>query len=319
MPKQFNPKILIIGVGSIGKRHYKNLLALGYEQVYVYDSNSRKIQNSKFKIQNLGMGTLEKFDVAFICSPNHLHIKQAMLAAKAGCHLFIEKPLSHNLLGVAMLNKICQRKKLITMVGCNLRFHPCLRFIKNYLANKELGKIYSIYLEFGYYLPFWRPETDYRKNFAARRDTGGGIILDDIHEFDLAFWLNNFSPVRQSKFFYERVSNLEIETEDLSLAIFRFQNDIFASIHSDYLQQHYSRNCKVVGEKGNLEWDFHENVVWLKSKNRTKKLLHPKGFVFNQTYIDEIKYFFQCVSRREQTFNNLSIASQVLKYCVQRK
>ncbi|MBU1131473.1 Gfo/Idh/MocA family oxidoreductase [Patescibacteria group bacterium] len=321
-------KILIVGLGSIGQRHYNNLIKLGYKDITVFDVDEKKItfqqaQDEKrlkdYKtIRRITVSELKKFDVIFICNPNNVHIKTALLCAQAGCHLFIEKPLSHNFNNIDKLIEICQKKKLITMVGCNMRFHPCLKFIKNYLEQGKLGKVYSISHEFGYYLPYWRPKQDYKKNYAAKKATGGGIILDDIHEFDLLFWLNNFADIKQSKFVFDQVSNLKIETEDICLAAFKFKNNVVGSVKCDYLQQNYTRNCKVIGAKGNLEWDFNRNIVWLKSHDSSKKLFAIKNFDFNKVFIDEVKYFFSCLKKKQKTFNDLKTADDVLKICLKR-
>lgn len=314
-------KILIIGFGSIGQRHYRNLLSLGYKNVWVYDVDARKTQKYKNTktINNVSQKVLKQFDVVFVCNPNYLHIKSALLAARAGCHLFIEKPLSHSLAGVDKLIKICEQRKLVNLVACNMRFHPGLKFIKNYLAKKKLGKVYRIQHECGYNLAYWRPGTDYRKNYAAKKSMGGGIILDDIHEFDLLFWLNNFEPAEESSFVYNKASDLQIETEDNCLAGFKFKNKVLGAVSCDYLQQKYSRNCKVVGEKGSLAWDWQENVVWLHTKDKSKKMLVIKNYDLNQMYVEEMKYFFKCLDRKQKTFNDIKIARQVLKHCVERK
>lgn len=313
-------KIIIIGFGSIGQRHYNNLLGLGHKNVFVYDPDTKRTKCLKpgFKQEIISVEALKQFDIAFICTPNNLHIKNALDCSQAGLHLFIEKPLSHNSAGIKDLISICQEKKLINMVACNMRFHPCLRFIKGYLTEKKLGKVYSIHHECGSYLPHWRPNTDYRQNYAARKSTGGGIILDDIHEFDLLFWLNNFEEAMESKFVYAKTSDLEIETEDNSIAVFKFSNKVLGSVRSDYLQQAYSRNCKIVGEKGNLEWDFNENIVWLKNKEHSRKLFEIKNYDLNQMYVEQIKYFFNCLDRGQSTFNDISTALIVLKPCLKK-
>lgn len=314
-----NTKIIIIGFGSIGRRHYDNLSRLGFKNLSVYDIDKSKLKAEKLKkINDIKIETLKRFNVAFICQPNNFHIKTAVLCAKAGCHLFIEKPLSHNLKNFNNLLFLCRQKKLVTMVGCNMRFHPCLEFIKKYLAEKKLGKTYSLDHEFGYYLPYWRPGHDYRKNYAAKKSTGGGIILDDIHEFDLLFWLNDFAPVSDFKFICDKVSRLQIETEDICLAIFKFKNKVFGSVRCDYLQQDYSRHCKIACEKGNLRWDFKENIVWLSDHDENRELFSVKDFDFNETYIQEIKYFFACVDKKQKTFNDIAVAYNVLKFCVNR-
>ncbi len=319
MDKNF--KIIIIGFGSIGQRHYSNLVQQGFGNVYVFDIDGAKTQKHKNTktVDKINFNTLKNFDAAFICNPNNLHVKTATDCAKAGCHLFIEKPLSHNMRGIDELHKLCRGKKLVTLLGCNMRFHPCLKFIKSYLEQNRLGKIYGIHHEAGYYLPYWRPNQDYRKNYAANKKTGGGIILDGIHEFDLLFWLNGFEKVLESKFVFGKAGDLKIETEDSCIAAFKFKNKVFGSVRCDYLQQNYSRNCKVIGAKGNLEWDFNENIVWLREKNKSKKLFEVKNYNLNQMYIDEVKYFFTCLKKKQATFNNIKIAAEILKYCVNRK
>ena len=311
--------IIIIGFGSIGQRHYKNLKNMGYENISIFDVDNKKTAGQDIKIvSDLRAEVLKEFDVALICNPNHLHIKVAIECAKAGCHLFIEKPLSHNLDQIEELISICDDKKLISLIGCNMRFHPCLAHIKDYVSSGKLGKVYSISHEFGYYLPYWRPDSDYRQNYAAKVETGGGIILDDIHEFDLLFWLNDFNEVQDSKFIYDKVSNLEIATEDICLATFKFKNNVLGLVRCDYLQQNYWRNCKIVGANGNLYWEFNENIVWLTGVSGKTKLFEVKDFDFNQVYIDELKYFFGCISNNKKTFNSIELSFGLLRYCVNK-
>lgn len=316
-----NSPIIIIGFGSIGKRHYSNLFKLGYNNLTVFDpADDAFVEFDNIKrLECLGIKALRSFSAAFICNPNNLHLSKAIKCAQAGCHLFIEKPLSHNFSGIDRLDKLCKKNKLITLVGCNMRFQPCLSFIKYYLEKKKLGNIYSIAHEFGCFLPDWRPGRDYRKNYAAKHSTGGGIILDDMHEFDLLFWLNNFNQVVKTNFIFNNSGALRIETEDNCLAIFEFANKALGLVKCDYLQQSYSRNCKIVGKKGNLEWDFNENIVWLRAKNKRKKIFEAKNFDFNQTYVKEIKYFFNCIDKNKPTFNDIKTAASVLKYCVDKK
>jgi predicted dehydrogenase len=316
-----NDKIIIIGFGSIGKRHCQNLFSLGYRNVTVFDPVKKTFNNfnSINRLNKINVETARDFKIAFICSPNNLHIKHALICAQAGCHLFIEKPLSHNLKKIKELKKICEEKKIINMVACNLRFHPCAKFAKKYIDGNKLGKVYGISHEFGYFLPYWRPGHDYRKNYAKKKSTGGGIILDDIHEFDLLSWLNSFEKILEAKFIFDKVSNLEIETEDMCLASFKFANKVIGSVRCDYLQQNESRNFKVIGEKGNLEVDLIAEAVYLKNKSKNQKLLQINRKNDNDDFINEVKYFFAAISKKQKTFNDVKDACEVLKYCVNKK
>jgi len=317
--KNKNLKIIIIGFGSIGQRHYHNLKSLGYKNLTVFDINKISLSKQKIStISQLAINNLKKFDVAIITNPNNVHITTALKCAASGCHLFIEKPLSHNFRGIDQLIKICRQKNLVNFVACNLRFHPCLVFIKRYLVQGKLGKIYSLSFEGASYLPFWRPMQDYRKNYAAKKKTGGGIILDGIHEFDLLFWFVNWRSVINSKFIFDKVSNLKIETEDICLAIFEFQNKILGLVKCDYLQKSYSRNCKIVGARGNLEWDYRKNIVWLKNERGEKKIFVVKKYNYNDFYLAEMKYFLGQVAKRQKTFNDIARAKLVLNYCLKR-
>lgn len=313
-----NAPILIIGFGSIGQRHYNNLQKLGFKNISVFDVDKKKLKSVR-QVEKLDKTNLEEFKIVFICNPNNLHINTALLCAQSGCDLFIEKPLSHSLSGVENIEKICQKSNLITMVGCNMRFHPCISFIHKYIAQGNLGSIYRILHEFGHYLPLWRPGVDYRNTYSSKKNQGGGIILDDIHEFDLLFWMNNFCDVAHSKFIFNKSSDLDINTEDNCIASFEFKNKVLGIVQCDYLQKKYSRTCKIIGEKGNLEWDFDENIVWLKDSKQKKKLFESKKFSLNNMYVDEIKYFLSSIEKKKKTFNDIKTAKQVLYYCVNRK
>ncbi len=315
-----NTPILLIGFGSIGKRHYRNLSGLGYKNITVYDPTNSQFANKKVThLAELAPSALKRFEVAYICNPSHRHLSTAIKCARAGLHLFIEKPLSYNLKNTAELVKICRKKEIINFVACNIRFHPAVKFIKNYLEQNKLGKVYLMHLQTGLYLPFWRPKQDYRKNFSAKAAYGGGIILDGgVHNFDLLFWLNDFAPVEDYNLLYNKVSGLEIETEDCFIAGFNFKNNLQASIRGDYLQKPYSWTIKIVGEKANLEWDFKENVIWRIDEKGKKILKQIKNYDSNEMYIEEFKYFMRQVDKKEDTFNDVSRAREILKYLVKK-
>lgn len=304
-----NIKILIIGFGSIGQRHYNNLKILGYKNIFIHDNDSRRIKGSKVKVlDKVNVKSLTDFNVVFVCTPDEYHIKYSLLAAKAGCDIFIEKPLSNSLRHVSELQKLCRKNKLITLIGCNMRFHPCLQYIKKYIDQGKLGTIYSRRFEFGHYLPYWRPGENYQKIYKS------GIILNDIHEFDLLFWSNDFVKIKKSSFLFGTVSKLKGVGEDQCIASFYFNNNTFGLVQCDYLQQSYRRNCKIVGAKGSLYWDFKENVIWLEARNSKKNIFSVKNFDFNKSYLDQTKYFFRLVKNRQQTFNNVNRAAETLSH-----
>ncbi len=312
-------KILIVGTGSIGSRHLTNLHALGHE-VYAVDMNSENLKKAaplaKETFTSLDKALESAPDAAFICTYSNDHIPPAKKCAEAGCHLFIEKPLSLDLEGINDLIDLTDRKNLITMVGCNMRFHPAISYIQNVLAHDPAfaRKLWAN-LEFGYYLPF--AKKDYQSSYMANRSMGGNLIFDDIHELDYAVWfLGAPAEIICTKGI---VSSLKIDTEDCVDMIIKFRSGITSIIHMDYLQQGYARRCKIVCENGTITWDFTlgkigsitvANPQWV-----WKDL--PVELAYNQMYVDEVKYFVDCIAARTNTFNTVRQALPVLKLALQ--
>lgn len=319
--------VIVIGCGSIGQRHIKNLLSItnNRPQVLAFDINMNKLQ----EIKELNRSIIASTDInglwdlnpsiAFITNPTALHTKYALEAVRHGCHLFIEKPLSDNLKNINRLIELIKNKNLITMVGCNMRFYWAVKKIKNLIGRQVIGKIVSARIEAGQYLPDWHPWEDYRQMYSARKELGGGVILDAIHEIDYSMWL--LGNVKNVKSIFGKLSNLEIETEDTAEILLKFKNGPIANIHMDYVQRSYSRSCKIIGEEGTIFWDFNRHCIELYTA-KTKKIKiikEPDNYETNQMYTDEIKYFLDRVKRRENTFNGVVDAAETLKVALLAK
>ncbi len=311
-----NIPIILIGFGSIGRRHYANLETLGYRNIAVYDPLLKSWPAGVKRVAKLDARTLAAFKTAFICNPTSEHVETAILCARAGLDLFIEKPLGHTRQGMVKLAELCERQQLVTMVGCNVRFDPALQAIKKLLDKKFLGRVLALHIEYGRYLPYQRPKQDYRTVYAGKRAQGGGVMLDDIHDFDIVFWLNGFSPVMKSQFMTDRISDLDIDVEDICLAQFAFRNRALATVRCDYLQQYKHRSLIVIGEKGNLTWNFRDGEVWyeyyLKGVEKRVKKFSPKRVDPNDMYVAELDYFLRCIASREPTFNEVPRAAETL-------
>ncbi len=306
MPIKNNLRILVVGAGSIGSRHIKNLKALGVEHIGIVDP-----------VLGLPSYTLkealkERWDAVFICSPSSTHLKIALAIAKRKIPMFIEKPLSHNSSGLAQLKKAGQNIKPI-MIGYNIDFHPQFQKIQAILKKKTLGKIWGTRAEFGYYLPDWHPETDYSKSYSAQRKLGGGILLDDIHEINSLH--NLFGPVKNVFGLAARQGNLKIDAEDYVEIILRFQNGIVGQIHMDYLQRGHSRHLKIIGENGTLIWDLTNAKLdlFLASSKKWQTINQIKNFDWNTTYLEEAKEFLRRLKQKQNPQNNLSRGIETLK------
>ena len=186
-------KALVVGGGSIGTRHLRNLKKLGVEQLGLVepevsrrDAVAAELSVAAFSGLREGLEWTPNFVV--VATPTHLHAAQTLEVVRAGVPVFVEKPLSHTAEHVSEIADLVENKKLTSLVGCNMRFHPGPAKVKLLLDEERLGKILFARIHAGSYLPEWRPNSDYRSNYAARVETGGGCILDYIHEIDLARW-----------------------------------------------------------------------------------------------------------------------------------
>jgi predicted dehydrogenase len=317
-------RAIVVGAGSIGRRHLRNLKSFQVSKISVCDPDSanRELIAKELALTevyaDLESAQLKKGDVVFVCSPNHLHAKQALYAASRGCHLFVEKPLSHTMDGIEELCEIAARDRLITLVGCNMRFYPAIQTLKSLLDEKKIGRVLSFRVEAGIYLPNWRPHLDYRKNYGAHQSQGGGAILDMIHEIDYTRWL--FGDPKSIQCAFTKASTLDIDTEDVA-EINLIYPQMLGNVHVDYLSHRYTRSVHAIGDKGDLYWDWHRKGVELFDAATKQQTFHPipENYDLNSMYLDEMKYFLEHVSSGKQTFFPVKEAGRVLQIALASK
>lgn len=318
-------RVLVIGYGSIGKRHAANLRALGVSELAVCETETERrilaeAQLGVRTFDQLARALSQRFDAVLVATPPSSHVPIAIAAAEAGCHLFIEKPLSHTEDQVDWLIALARRRGLVTMIGCNMRFHPNLAFMKRFLSEGELGKVYSISAEVGAYLPEWRPGIDYRENYGAQQALGGGVLLDSIHEIDYVRWL--LGEIAEVQCFAGRVSDLEIETEDLALILVRFASGALGSLHLDYVQRPYCRGCKIIGERGVLVWDMTEGAVrFYDHRSADWRVLHElaENADMNELYLDELRAFLRAAETGVPVMPDIAEGASVLRWTLKCK
>lgn len=307
-------KVLVVGGGSIGARHLRNLQALGAGALALVEPNAlRRAELSRDGVQGfaeLDAGLEWGAELALITTPSHLHVEQALAAARRGCHLFVEKPLSHTAEGLAELATEVQARGLITLVGCNMRFHPGPAQVRRLIQAGAIGRVLFARVHTGSYLPGWRPQQDYRFSYSAQAAQGGGCILDCIHEIDLTRWY--LGEVDEVFCAAEQLSSMEIDVEDVAMLTCRHSSGAHSQVHLDYVQRTYERGCQIVGEQGSIFWDFRAAQVRLYDavQDRWEIFDQPEGWQINQMYVDELEHLLGCVRRTEPT--TLPIADGLL-------
>lgn len=297
-------KFLVVGGGSIGRRHLQNLKQLAAGELMVFDiqeERGREVakQNEAQFCPTFEQGLLQKPDAVLVCTPTSQHIPYALTAIQNDCHLFIEKPISHSLEGVDELVKTAVKRKRVVLVGCNFRFHWGIKLARQWVEAGKIGRVLFADAEFGQYLPDWHPWEDYRQGYSAQKALGGGVILDSIHELDYLYWF--WGKIKEVYALADKLSRLEIDVEDMAEIILRFSNGIVARVHLDYLQRPYHRSLKIVGEEGVITWSFTDNNVgWFSGKEGRWHISRKKTpYDVNEMYVEEMKHFLCCLEGEE--------------------
>ena len=314
-------KFLIVGCGSIGKRHLRNLRALGYQDLLVLrhqPGNVEEIEKEFGAVSFVDLKTAlsQKPDIAIIANPTALHLPIALAAANACVNLFIEKPISHNLFQLDELSNMVARSNLVVSVAYNLRFHKGLKMVRDVLQAGTIGRPLYIRAEVGSYLPDWRPGRDYRHTYSAHEDQGGGALLDLSHEIDYLLWL--FGPVRYISAQIGQISDLEINVEDTADLLMEHKNGIYTSLHVDYFQRYATRKCKLVGTQGTLILDFLTNRIEVFQVNNSWEILEFDQDL-NSMYVDELKNFIACVECQQNPLVSLADGIEVLRVALAAK
>lgn len=317
-------KILIAGLGSIGQRHLSNLWSLGMRDLLVYRARGLDVpQLEQWKIpvyRDLEEALGAKPDAVFVTNPTSLHLSVALPAARRGCHLFIEKPLSHDLQGVEELKRLVRVNRLVALVGCQLRFHPGLQRVRQLLSDGVIGKVIAARLHVGEYLPGWHPWEDYRQGYSARRDLGGGAILTLIHELDYAYWL--FGEVAQVFACAGKWSDLELDdVEDTAEILLEFTNGVRASVHLNYIQQPPTRLLMVVGDRGTMTWNYHEPCLryYSTASSTWQDIPVPQSLDRNDLFLEETRHFLRCIREGGEPLIPLKEAQRVLEIALATK
>ncbi len=293
-------KVAIIGLGSIGQRHLRNCLELQAEQrlteVRAFDLAEERrskaaAEHTAARICGDLKATVEGADAVLICTPTSKHTSVIEEVGRQGrFHLFVEKPIAHELAGVEEMLFRQERAGKVCVVGYLLRFHPVLRGLKDLIARGTLGRVLTARAESGFYLPQWHPWEDYRDFYMSWKSGGGGALLDTSHEINYLEWL--FGEIAEVKGFFDHVSDLEITSDDLALALCRFRSGVYGEVHLDLLQFDESRSCKVIGTEAVAIADLIGNTVrW---HRRGEKEWQTQSFAvsYDDIYREELREFF---------------------------
>jgi predicted dehydrogenase len=293
--------VLVVGTGSIGKRHIANLLALGARvSAFSYRAAAgAELPTSVFDdprvrcAPDLAQALAGDVDAVVVANRTDQHLAVALQAARLGKHLFLEKPLAVSLAGVSELQREVAQQGLVVEAGFMLRCHPNLLWMQQHLASDALGELFHARAAVGQWLPDWRPSTDHRQGYGAFRAQGGGVVFDLIHELDLVHWL--LGPVADVSAMTRSVNSLEIETEAVAQINLRMDSGVLAQVHLDYVRPGYGRDMEIVARHGVLAWDYPAGTVSLERAGAVPEIVHrvPASFERNTMFCEHMAHFLQ--------------------------
>lgn len=272
-------KVLIIGFGSIGKRHYAVLSKMSRVQsidLVTKQNIENKICYKKLEVVN----NINQYDYFVIASETNKHFEQLNFLEKnvKDKLIFCEKPLFESKQDLEIKNNR-------VFIGYVLRFHPLLEKLKEFVKNE---KILLVNAKCGQYLPSWRPNTDYKNCYSAKKEEGGGVLLDLSHEIDYIQWLSG--QINEIKSYQTKISDLEIDSDDLTMLIGKTYRNILVNISIDYISKITHRKLLVETLEHSYELDFISNKLIKRDKNGLEETYGfsnlERNYMFEKMHLD---------------------------------
>ena len=292
-------KLAILGLGSIGRRHLQNFHTIGVETLAGYDASPAQRASASAQFPFLAVpstleAALESADGVVICTPPDSHIALGRLAAERGAHLMVEKPFAVSAEGLEPFLKLCEEKRRRVLIAHNWRYWPPMLLVEQMLKEGRIGPVRAARTEYAYHLGFHRyPGKDYRDFYMADPKQGGGCLLDESHAIDYMRWL--LGEITEVSAIVDRVSALQIGTDDVADLTVRFASGAVGNIHMNLFAWNMHSHFELMGEGGVIQWRRMENEVRLYDPRAARWEVYPSGGQLNDMYVEEARHFVACV------------------------
>ena len=290
---------MIAGLGSIGRRHLRNLLHLGEEDIILLRTFKSTLPDDElngFPVEtDLSVALSQRPDAVIIANPTAKHLNIAIPAIEAGCHVLIEKPISNSLKDIDLLHTALEKSKTRLLVGYHFRYHPHFQHTYALLREGAIGALLSARAQYGDYLPDWHPWEDYRKSYSVREELGGGVLLTLCHPLDYLLWfLGDATPLWKET---SKVSDLDIKIGDMVEFGFQFAQGGIGSLHLNYYQRPPAHRFELIGTEGTIRWDQDDNIlrVFSVKSGEWNIIPGPADFDRNDMFLSELRHFLLVV------------------------
>jgi predicted dehydrogenase len=282
-------RFLIIGLGSIGRRHTRNLATLYPTAAFTF---LRRSETPDALISDLNGRTITAlddldYDLIVLSTPSALHIDFLPQLIQSGAALMIEKPIVTTLGDCdAILAALDTAPDAVRVSGFNFRHIASLIQAQQMIANGRLGRIIRASFKAGQWLPDWRPTQNYREIYSGSIALGGGVELDLVHELDVARWF--FGELDLKYAIGGQLSQLEIESNDVATMILApVKGAPIVEVSLDYVSRQRVRRYEIVGELGTLIWDLSGTLELREPDGKTTQIDHTDGgFDVAASYVD---------------------------------
>tara|TARA_B100000768_G_C11273879_1_gene374830 strand:- start:1399 stop:2379 length:981 start_codon:yes stop_codon:yes gene_type:complete len=301
-------RVGVIGTGSVGRRHARNLLALGVREVVLcseFQGGGDYLEELKTLpiVHDYKELLKTKLDAVVISNSSYLHVKYALLALNHNINIYLEKPAGINSTELKELIELSNTKNAVIALGYQLRFNKLLQTVKSLYEKQVFGQIIYVNCNMGEYLPFYHPKEDYRKGYAAIEKKGGGVLRTQIHDINYLRWI--LGELQLIAAHGGKVSSLEIDVEDSITALFKTKNNIPVTLHMDYLQKNAHRVLEIYGSDGGLLWNYHKNeIIRWKSSGKTE-IINSGQLDRNQLFLSCMEDFISCINDKNKPKSNL--------------
>jgi predicted dehydrogenase len=259
--------ILILGTGSVGKRHAINLSSLGCT-ISCMDTRSDRLEEVKQEIDVVGTyrsieeafsDSLKKYDGVVVASPPVFHVDQSIAVLEHEIPVLLEKPVSPDEVSARRLQDVVNNTGIPLLLGYTWRWWPPLVKVRELIENETIGKLRYVQFMMSAHLADWHPWENYWDFFMASKDLGGGALLDESHWIDLMLW---FFGAPESLFAkIDKVSDLKIDTDDNVDMVITYKDGLYITIHLDIYGRPHEKYIRFIGEKGTILWTAEPNRV----------------------------------------------------------
>lgn len=295
----------------------RNLLALGQKDIVLYRTHRSTLSEEElagFPVETDLRAALDRHpDAVIISNPTALHLDVAIPAARQGCHILMEKPISHDLERMDELKEALRQGGGQFLTGFQFRFHPGLRTVARLLQEDAIGRPVAAHAHWGEYLPAWHPWEDYRKSYSARQDLGGGVVLTLSHPLDYLRWL--LGDVQSLWAYAGHFSDLEVAVDDVAEIGLRFCDGATGGLHLNYVQQPAVHRLEIAGSRGTIQWDNADGAarVYRAGAADWETFPPPMGFERNDLFLAELRHFIEVIRGEAAPLCTLDDGIQALR------